>query len=63
MTHILAVIGFIIVFGIAGRYDLDVAQHVTTPSMIWWLITSIALIIPEGVWLWIMVNKAKESEE
>lgn len=63
MTHVLLVIGFAIMLGVAGRFDCDVLNGVTSPSMIGWIVAGIVLIIPEIVWLLHMFKKAKEMDE
>lgn len=63
MTHTLMIIGFIAIFGVAGRYDCDVLNGVTSPSMIGWIVAGILLIIPELIWFSYMMKKAKEIEE
>ena len=63
MKHILLIVGFIIELGVAGRYDCDVLNGVTSPSMIGWIITGILLIIPELIWFLYMMKKAKEVEK
>ena len=63
MTHVLMVIGFVIMLGVAGRFDCDAAQGLTSPNMIWLILLSVALMIPEAVWYLYMIKKAKETEE
>lgn len=63
MTHILMVAGMILMLGIAGRFDCDAAQGVTSPNMIGWLLFAVALMIPEAIWFLYMIKKAKEIEE
>lgn len=63
MTHALMIIGFIVIFGVAGRYDCDVLNGVTSPSMIGWIVAGILLIIPELIWFSYMMKKVKEIEE
>ena len=63
MTHILMVAGMILMLGIAGRFDCDAAQGLTSPNMIGFIMLAIALMIPEAVWFLYMMKKAKETEE
>ena len=63
MTHVLMVIGFVIMLGVAGRFDCDAAQGLTSPNMIGFILLSVALMIPEAVWFLYMMKKAKETEE
>ena len=63
MTHALMIIGFIVIFGVAGRYDCDVLNGVTSPSMIVWIVTGISLMIPELIWFLYMMKKAKAVEK
>lgn len=49
--------------GIAGRFDCDAAQGLTSPNMIGFIFLSVALMIPEAVWFLYMMKKAKETEE
>ena len=63
MTHAMMIIGFIVIFGVAGRYDCDVLNGVTSPSMLGWIVAGILLIIPELIWFSYMMKKAKEIEE
>lgn len=49
--------------GIAGRFDCDAAQGLTSPNMIGFILLSVALMIPEAVWFLYMIKKAKETEE
>lgn len=63
MKHILLIVGFIIELGVAGRYDCDVLNGVTSPSMIGWIVTGILLMIPELIWFMNAMKKAKELEE
>lgn len=63
MKHILLIVGFIIELGVAGRFDCDVLNGVTSPSMIGWIVAGILLIIPELIWFLYMMKKAKEVEK
>ena len=63
MTHAMMIIGFIVILGVAGRYDCDVLNGVTSPSMFGWIVAGILLIIPELIWFLCMTKKAKEIEE
>ena len=63
MTHALMIIGFIIIFGVAGRFDCDVLNGVTSPSMIGWIVAGILLMIPELIWFMNAMKKAKKLEE
>lgn len=49
--------------GIAGRFDCDAAQGLTSPNMIVLILLSVALMIPEAIWFLYMVKKAKEMDE
>lgn len=63
MTHVLMIIGFIVILGVAGRFDCDVLNGVTSPSMIVWIVAGILLMIPELIWFLYMMKKAKEVEK
>jgi len=63
MTHILMVAGMILMLGIAGRFDCDAAQGLASPSMMGFILLSIALMIPDAIWFLYMVKKAKEMNE
>lgn len=61
MTHILMIVGFVIIFGVAGRFDCDVVQGVTSPDMMKWIISGVLLMIPELIWFSCMVRNAKKG--
>ena len=63
MTHAMMIIGFIIILGVAGRYDCDVLNGVASPSMVGWIVAGILLMIPEYIWIFYMMKKAKELIE
>lgn len=63
MKHILLIAGFIIELGVAGRFDCDVLNGVTSPSMVGWIVAGILLMIPELIWFMNAMKKAKELEE